>query len=370
VLEDDFYRFLWDGRMFAISGTPYGKAPADYFHEPGLGERFEWILNGINHPDLPTVYGPVCQLAFLAAYLIAPGRLWPLKLMLIAADLTAIALLRRAMRPAGMVLWLWCPLLIHEIAFSAHPDVLGIAALAGALVCTPFRSREGAATESTAGAGPRRAWAIGLWMAIATSARPFAVLLLPFVIGRNWQKTLAAFAGASLLLHIPLLVAPGGLAGLTAFAGQWEFNSSGFALLQAVFGTQAAKALGMLVFVGLYSLLMVRWRRGRTAPRAMVPPGDFIFGALLLVSPVVNPWYVLWLLPFVALRPAAWSVTLLGMVSLSYLTGGNLGSQVVHGFDHPPWVRPVEYGAVLVAAVVQWGRKRVKPRSESGVPEA
>src|SRR5690606_20873583 len=96
VLEDDFYRFLWDGRMFAISGTPYGKAPADFFEEPGLGERFEWILNGINHAELPTVYGPVCELAFLAAYLIAPGRLWPLKLMLIVADLAAIALLRRA----------------------------------------------------------------------------------------------------------------------------------------------------------------------------------------------------------------------------------------------------------------------------------
>ena len=31
VLEDDFYRYLWDGWQTVTQGTPYGLAPAAYF---------------------------------------------------------------------------------------------------------------------------------------------------------------------------------------------------------------------------------------------------------------------------------------------------------------------------------------------------
>src|SRR5690606_4295081 len=75
VLEDDPYRFLWDGYVFAQTGTPYGTAPIEWFGDPGVPEAFEAVLDEINHPDLPTIYGPVCELAFLAAYAIAPASM-------------------------------------------------------------------------------------------------------------------------------------------------------------------------------------------------------------------------------------------------------------------------------------------------------
>src|SRR3954468_23469172 len=31
IYEDDFYRYLWDGRTFATTGTPYGQPPSGSF---------------------------------------------------------------------------------------------------------------------------------------------------------------------------------------------------------------------------------------------------------------------------------------------------------------------------------------------------
>ena len=75
----------------------------------------------------------------------------------------------------------------------------------------------------------------------------------------------------------------------------------------------------------------------------------------------MNPWYLLWLLPFVALNPTAAGLTALAAVSLSYATGLNLSDPALDNFAHPSWVRPIEYGAVALAAAVDWWRVRAGP---------
>ncbi|HMO66519.1 MAG TPA: hypothetical protein PKE47_15075, partial [Verrucomicrobiota bacterium] len=133
VLDDDVWRFLWDGRMLVRTGNPFGTAPAEHFHDPALPPRFAEILDRVNHPDLPTVYGPAAQLAFGVAYLAGPGRLWPWRLILAAAALGLALAVRRlaADRPdearsRAALLVLWCPLLVFETGFNAHPDLLGV----------------------------------------------------------------------------------------------------------------------------------------------------------------------------------------------------------------------------------------------------
>jgi hypothetical protein len=73
-----------------------------------------------------------------------------------------------------------------------------------------------------------------------------------------------------------------------------------------------------------------------------------------LLSTTVNPWYLLWLLPFLALRPSLPGLVALAAVTLSYVTGLNLGDPALGNFEHPVWLRPLEYG--LVAAALLLGR--------------
>jgi len=133
VLEDDHYRYLWDGRTFAVEGSPYLGAPIDHFDNRDIPERFDHILDRINHPDLPTVYPLVAQATFLVGYWIAPGELAPIKLLLLLADLATLALLLRMIAPRKALLYAWCPLLIQETAFSGHIDSLGVLFLVAGL---------------------------------------------------------------------------------------------------------------------------------------------------------------------------------------------------------------------------------------------
>ena len=82
ILEDDHFRYLWDGYRFVTSGTPYGTAPAEFFTVNSVPEPMLAILDRINYPEIPTLYGPVNQWVFGLAYLIFPASLLTLKCLI------------------------------------------------------------------------------------------------------------------------------------------------------------------------------------------------------------------------------------------------------------------------------------------------
>jgi hypothetical protein len=354
ILEDDHHRYLWDGRTFAVRGNPYGDLPGDHFADASLEPEFQEVLDNINNPDVPTIYGPVCQLAFLLAHHAAPARLLPLKLLLLAADLLTLAVLLRLAAPHLVLLYAWCPLLIQETAFTAHPDSLGIALAVAAL----YASGRGAHARAS------------VLAALAIGARHFVILLAPFVLARARGRDRALFAGTLAALYLPFVL-QGTAAeweGLSAFLGRWEFNSFIFGIVSAAGGPRLARALLAAAFLVLYVIIFWRWRRRQGANRggvdgdaaaAAFPRGDWIYGLFFLLSPVVNPWYLLWLLPFVALRPSAWGVAALAAVTLSYAHGLHLGIPDLAPYEHPAWVRPAELGLVAAAWAVQVILERV-----------
>jgi alpha-1,6-mannosyltransferase len=333
VLEDDYFRYLWDGRQFALTGNPYWGRPSDHFGNAELPERFRVILDGVNYPEVPTIYGPVCQLAFLLSYWIAPGQWWPLKVILVCADLLTLRLLLGLAGPRRVLLYAWCPLLIQETAFNAHLEVLGLLPLMAAVH----------AWRST------RLRQVAVLCALAAGAKIFAWLLAPFLLARaakkHWLLCLAMVSG----LYLPFWLqgSAGDWAGLMTFARNWEFNSTVYAVFSQLAGEPTARIGGALLFASLWTIYFVRWR---SLPGRAWPRGDWIYGTFFALAAVVNPWYLLWLLPFVVLFPSVTGVTALMVVSLSYAYGLNLGDDQLRVFQHPGWVRPVEAGAVLLAA--------------------
>ena len=43
LLEDDWARYLWDGRQFVVSGNPYATAPAEHFAVTTVPEPFQRV---------------------------------------------------------------------------------------------------------------------------------------------------------------------------------------------------------------------------------------------------------------------------------------------------------------------------------------
>jgi alpha-1,6-mannosyltransferase len=345
LYEDDFYRYLWDGYVFFSHGTPYGIPPATFFGADDLPLGMSDVLSQVNYPDIPTIYGPVCELLFLLGYTVSPGELWPLKIAFNAADLGLVFVIWRMTRSAAaVVLYAWAPLVVKEVAFTAHPDV--VAAFLAALSLMLFER------------GQRVAAAAMIGGAIASKA--LAIVLVPFVIAwRDWR------AAATVVLVVVFFYGPfllhgtSDIAGVKVFAAEWEFNSLVFALLKSGFGWNAAKVLSPALFAFTAAALW-RWKRDWFQPAVIV--------ALVFVfSPVVNAWYLVLLAPFVALRPSWWGIAAISTVLLSYVTGLNLGRKDIGQFDHPLWVRPAEAMSVLLAAAYDRYRQRTGV-SRSAVP--
>lgn len=331
--EDDFFRYLWDGFRFAEAGTPYGVPPEAFFADASIPPRFQEILGRINFPELPTIYGPGLQWTFLAGYRLAPGNVLALQALFVVFDLLTVLALLRLAPPRAVLLYAWCPLVVKEVAFTAHPDGLAVFFVLAALLL----------------ARSRRLHAAAACLAFATGAKVLALVAVPFLLRSARPVHWATFAGALGILYLPF-VWPGGadLATLFVFAREWEFNASVFALLGAFLPDGVSRAVCGGLFLAGAAWLWFRARGGASGTF----PGDRIYGLLLLLSPVVNPWYLLWLLPFAAMRPTAWAWTASVAVLLSYATGLNLEDFDMHPFGHPWWIPPLQYGAIAVAAAL------------------
>lgn len=315
VLSDDVFRYLWDGHVQLQGINPYLYAPSD----PALaGIRTAWHAR-INHPDVPTIYPPLAQVAFLLVALAGDGILQA-KVLWVALDLAAAWVLGRVARAGGrdertvLLLYLWCPLLVVETAWSAHLEPLGLLALALILF---FRRR------------PWRAGAAGAAAAL-TKFAPVAALP-PLLRKYGWRFGLAFLAGAA-LLYVPYLDAGSHLwTGLYTYARDWRFMVGPFGLVESVVpGRWASRAVAGAIVVGA-----VGW----TTFRAYEPERAlfWIIGAGLLFSPTVQPWYLLWILPFAALRRSGPWILLCGLVFLGYWGLGAFQETGV--WPQPLWLR-------------------------------
>ena len=339
--EDDFYRYLWDGFRFATTGSPYGAAPEDFFVDPSVPAAFQSVLDRINNPDLPTIYAPLTEALFLVGYWLKPGSILVLQAILVVFDLMTIGLLLRLAPARGVMLYAWCPLIVKEIAFTAHPDGLGVGLLL-AVICL---------------VRDRRWYSAAVCLGLAIASKAFALVLAPLVLVNARARCWIVACITTAAIYAPFVI--GGatdVESLKVFASEWEFNSAAFGLLKSVMRPLDAKlALGLIfaAFWVQYAFKLVK-RGGDEVPR-----GDWVYGLLLAVSPVINPWYLIWLLPFAAMFPSAWAWTASVLILLSYVSGINLGDYGLQPYQQPVWVRVLEFGLIFVALAYDVIRHRL-----------
>lgn len=322
--SDDIFRYLWDGWVQAHGVGPYAHAPAD----PALAHlRTSW--HGlINHPEIPTIYPPGAQLVFGALARLAASI--PLfKAAWVACDLAVAWILSRMAAdrggPAGsraaLLLWLWSPLVVLEVAWSGHVEPLGILPMVAAAWWAgraggsghPRDTRMDGGGGGAGGGAPRRRSLLGgaaLGLAISVKLAPAAGL--PALLRRNGWRAAALALAVPALLYLPFLDAGNDLfAGLAAYAARWEFDAGIFRLLAETLGGRPARIVAAAV-VAAVALTAAgrRWPLGRAL--------YWCFGVALLLSPTLHPWYVLWILPFAALGASPAWILLSGLVFLGY----------------------------------------------------
>ena len=337
ILEDDHYRYLWDAFRFVSDGTPYGAAPSAFFDDLTVPPAFQGILNFINYPDIPTIYGPVLQVLFLVGYVIAPGKVEAIQgLNSIIVLATLVLLARCGAKPRWLLLYAISPLVIKEAVITAHPDALtGLLALAAFAV-----------------SAQRLPWVAGGLLGLAIASKVSVILLLPFLWARAGLRAVTATALTLAVCYLPFLIfSSSDIPTLSQFAQNWRFNPLLYAVLEWFAGPSYGRLLaGMAIMTIAVALYWYDMRSGLNRPK--IPPADYVLGALLLFSPVVNPWYLLWLLPFVVLRPSrmAWTATFL--LPLSYWNATHWKGLTGHAFDMPVTITMIEIIVLIMAALL------------------
>ena len=346
VLEDDFYRYLLDGCLTASSGSPYGIVPATLFAGNALPAECKYALNWINNPDLPTIYAPLLQYLFWFCHLISPADIRILQAVLVVLDIAMICLLGRIAPARHVMLYAWCPLVLKEIAFTAHPDVVGALLLLAAFVCR--RQRRFAVASTLAG--------------LACCTKIFAVLALPyFLLRKDWRVWAAAVLPA-LTVYLPFLIQGSThLPVLGTFARYWEFNALGYGLMQKLLPDLLVRPVCLTLFVCWWVRYLSR------CPARMdghsIPRMDWIFGMFFVLSPVVNPWYLIWILPYAVLYPSYWAWSASAVVSLSYVTGLNIPDYDLAPYEIHVYARIAEYLVMMLALILDFKAGRLAFRA-------
>ncbi len=107
ALSDDFYRFVWDGRLLFNGINPYTILPADFVQAVDfqriIGDKT--IFEKLNSPNYYTVYPPLNQLIFAASAALSQGSLFgnvvALRIFILFAEVGILAFL--ASKDAGLI---------------------------------------------------------------------------------------------------------------------------------------------------------------------------------------------------------------------------------------------------------------------------
>jgi len=368
TLSDDLYRYIWDGKVTAAGIDPYRYAPAD----PALAPLRDRLWGSINQKGQHTPYPPFAQLVFAATYQLAPDSLKAQQVVAVLADLLVVGatlwlLARLGLPRERVLLYAWSPTPILHFAHSAHNDAIMIAAFVAALAL---------AVGSGGGATARRIGG-GILLAVATLTKLVPLLLVAPLLRRWRAPGLLTFALAFLLGIAPFLGSgAAALTGLGTEAGESSFNDSIHLVLVRVLDrlTAAPELVASLITALVLggSALALLWRGGDDL--AMVRGCGALLALAVLFNAVVEPWYLAWLLPFVALFlrrgygifPFAltpflgwlWISGTIQLTDLTYLDPANARAW--------PLIRAIEYGpllALLAKAVLDLARERRKVRA-------
>jgi alpha-1,6-mannosyltransferase len=324
TLSDDMYRYVWDGRVQAQGISPYRYSPK----APELAYlRDETVWKFINRKAVVTVYPPGAEMAYALLWRIWPDSIRWFQIAMGLGGLLAGGLLVGLLRSLGrssarVLIYLWSPLLAFETAHAAHVDGLVLPLLVGAWWA---RIRE-------------RDSLVGLLLGLATSLKFYPALLLPALwrprhpAGR-WRMPLT-FAITVLGCYLPYIITSGRqVLGYLPNYLQEQFNLGLAELLIPLltwlgFNPRQGPLWLMLCVLAVIGLwLVIRPAAdGETAVRRCV----WLIGAFAVLTHNLFPWYLLWLLPLLALflspdhlsglRADAWTGWWLfcGSVTLSY----------------------------------------------------
>jgi glycosyl transferase family 87 len=318
LVSRDVYSYAAYGRITALHhANPYVQTPADFPADPVVG------LVGPKWASTPAVYGPLfttIAAGFARAFGSLPALIEAFRVLAVLASLgtlAAIALLARRLAPErvafAVAIFGLNPVVLFQSVASGHNDVLVALSVAGALALV-VAGRDGLAVA---------ALALGTLVKV-TAAFPLLLVLVWIVARRPAGRRARAAVGhvgiaaaIGLAFAIPYLQTQDPTLGMAELAGHegWLAPSR---LFRRVFDAVSGDALGWVARFAFAVLLVLttvaiarHLARRRPGPAELGAAWGWALLALMMLGPVLLPWYIAWTLPLAVVLPRIPRIVLL-----------------------------------------------------------
>jgi hypothetical protein len=368
VLSNDVYRYLWDGRVNASGINPYQFTPAS----PELKSlRDEAVYQKLNFPDIATVYPPLSQFYFLINDWLG-GSLVTWKLLLFMMEfLTCIIILRLlswfSIENTRIFIFIFNPLLIIETYQNAHLEIVGILFFWLA-VLEFYRKRD--------------------WRSVIFFSLSVLTKFLPIFSGIIffWNKPVRkALLSLAIIILFLLPFSTGGvlpLPGLFSYVNRWEFNGALFQTVVSFFkyvqiheykwmtanlsGHEETFYIGagyyykLLAFIFFLVLVYDQIKKLKSTAKfrtiSFIQVSFVLTAAILLLTPTLYPWYLIWILPFLVFIPNLSWILFFFLIQFSYFV---LKQYSLTGiWEESLWILLIEYVPFYLLLILEYGQKQ------------
>ena len=305
--SNDSERYLWDGAVLLFGLDPYITAPND----PAVSELRKIWPTPEEHAAYPTLYPPGGLSLFAISALAGPAYgIWVWKALTSAAAMLTLVLTYKLLHARKITrnfhLIAFSPLLLLEAQLGAHLDIFSALGIIAGLWCIEK---------------DKILWAgIIIGLAATTKFLP-AVIIGPYLFYLKPRQALTLLVGSAGAWLTVYLIAfgfgykPLGL--LPTFFEKWRGGAPLYPVLenlQTIFGI-SNKAFIISIFgtavLGFSVSAYLAWNK--KIEMALL----LSLSIPLLLSPILFPWYLLALIPLLALKP---TITLFVAITLSPLS--------------------------------------------------
>ncbi len=324
-LSDDYFRFIWDGRLFAHGINPFTVMPSSFIRSDealstGLGQD---LFSSMNSQEYYTIYPPVLQFIFRLSTILFPtnilGAVVIMRLIIIAAEAGSIFLLDSILRKLqlplkNVLLYALNPLVIIELSGNLHFEALMIFFL---LLSVHLLWR-------------KQLIIAAFIFALAVCSKLLPLMFLPLLIKQIGIKKSIQFyliCGISCILLFAPFVDRQFLSDISSslqlYFQKFEFNASIFYIIRWIgFQTHGYDVIGisgiLLSFITTAAIIIFSAFQKR---KGIVPFFNgmlFCITSYFIFTTTVHPWYITTLVALCTVTTIRFPLVWSGLIVLTY----------------------------------------------------
>jgi hypothetical protein len=365
-LSDDFYRFIWDGRLWLNGMHPFTKLPSEFL-SMNLTGIDQSLFDKLNSKNYFTIYPPVAQGIFMLSAKFSnsmEGSVLAMRVLILLAEAGSIYLLFKIIAvhklpKENVLLYALNPLVIVELTGNLHFEAFMIFFL---LLSFFWFTDDKLVLASVA-------------FALAIGVKLVPIIFLPiFIFIMPWRKSITFYFSIVMicvLLFIPMYnqqVIDGFSQSLNLYFQKFEFNASLYYLVREYgfwkYGYNTIQTTGLkmavwcsvviMIFILFQNFALLKKIKGQwsivntplTIDYRLLTTYLFILTIYFTFATTVHPWYITTLVALSTLSNYRYAVLWSGLILMTY------SGYSVSNYSENLWLAIVEY--LLVFAYLSY----------------